>query len=88
MNPVVLVEVLSPSTAEYCITDKLYYYKQIPSLREIVHVDFVEQRLAIWRKGFANGWSVEELTSGTTTLESIGCTLSIDDVYRNELPAS
>ena len=38
-HPKVIVEVLSPSTANYDRGDKLKYYRQIPSLQEYVLVD-------------------------------------------------
>lgn len=88
LNPIVVVEVLSPSTAVYDCNEKLEYYQQIPSLREIVHVDFAQRRIAIWRRWFDVGWRMDEITSGEGTLESIGCTLSIDEIYRDELPPS
>jgi Uma2 family endonuclease len=89
LNPIVLVEVLSPSTAMYDCNEKLEFYKRIPSLQEVVHVDYARRRVGIWRKWFGgSGWYMEELTSGEGKLDSIGCVLTIDDVYRNESPAS
>lgn len=38
-NPVLLVEVLSPSTREYDRTDKLARYQATPSVREVLLVD-------------------------------------------------
>jgi Uma2 family endonuclease len=35
-NPIVIVEITSPSTEEYDRGDKLDHYKRIPSLREVV----------------------------------------------------
>src|SRR5215471_2519866 len=42
LNPVVVVEVTSPSSEEYDRGEKLEHYKQIPSLREVVLVSHRE----------------------------------------------
>jgi Uma2 family endonuclease len=85
VNPTVLVEVLSPSTAKYVCTDKLEFYKNIPSLREIVLVDHETRRLLTWRRGFGGAWWPQELSSGAAKLESIDCTLDLEEVYRDPL---
>jgi len=84
-NPVVLVEVLSPSTAGYDRGEKLAHYKRIDSLREIVLVYHDEQRLEVWRRS-GDVWTCAKAETGETVpLESIGCTLAVDEIYRNEL---
>ena len=50
LNPAVLVEVLSPSTAAYDRGDKLSHYQRIPSLREIVLVDHASPRIEVLRR--------------------------------------
>ena len=90
LNPIVLVEVLSPSTAQYDCTDKLEFYKQIASLRAdrkarrlcAETTDGVAQRLRRY-----SGWA-EEITSGAIVLESIECTLALDEVYRDPFAPS
>lgn len=88
-NPVVLVEVLSPGTSEYDGGEKLSHYQRIPSLREIVLVAHDERRIAVWRRGDgdSDAWSREEVRVGSIRIEVIGCTLDVDDVYRDELAA-
>jgi len=46
-NPAVLVEVLSPSTADYDRTDKLAGYQRIPSAQHLVHVEHDERRIDV-----------------------------------------
>ncbi len=83
VNPVVLVEVLSPSTEEYDRGDKLEAYKLLPSVREIVHVAHAESRIDVHRRT-GDAWSVASFRSGqTAALESIGCTLDVADVFRD-----
>ncbi|HEY3237409.1 MAG TPA: Uma2 family endonuclease [Polyangiaceae bacterium] len=87
LNPVVLVEVLSPSTEEYDRSDKLEAYQRITSVREIVHVAHDEQRVDVYRR-HGEGWSLESYRSGQAApLESIAYSLEVDDVYRYPLGA-
>jgi Uma2 family endonuclease len=63
LNPVVVVEVLSPSTERYDRRTKLRHYQQIPSLKEIVLVAqdepfcerFVRQPDGVWGHTTATG---------------------------------
>src|SRR5262245_19629852 len=45
LNPTVLVEVLSPSTAEYDTTEKLSDYPQIDTVTYVVHVHHDRRRI-------------------------------------------
>jgi Uma2 family endonuclease len=84
-NPVVLVEVLSPGTAEYDRGEKLAQYQRIPSLREVVLVAHDERRIEVWRRGEGDSWSRDEARSGSIRIASIDCALDVADVYRDEL---
>lgn len=85
VNPTLIVEVLSPSTAEFDCGEKLEYYKLIPSLREVMIVDYEEKRVVIWRKGMGGVWRGEEITGAAVRLESIDCEISLEDIYRDPL---
>lgn len=82
-NPKVLVEVLSPSTAEYDRGEKIRHYKLIPSLEAIVLVDHEAQRLQLWQRS-GDDWRHSESTV-KITIDAIGCTLAVADVYRDPL---
>ena len=84
VNPVVLVEVLSPSTEEYDQGEKLEHYQRVESLREVVFVQHREQRVDVVRRQQDGSWLTTSGTSGDTLeLESLGCSLSVDSVYRD-----
>jgi Uma2 family endonuclease len=83
LNPTVLVEVLSPSTAEYDQGEKLDYYKQIPSLQEVMLVHHDARRVVVWRRT-GGSWSSFELTD-VVELRSIDCKLAVAEVYRDQL---
>ena len=48
--PTLLVEVFSPSTESYDRGEKLQNYREIPSLREVLHVA-TRERYDAWVKG-------------------------------------
>jgi Uma2 family endonuclease len=50
VNPKVLIEVLSPSTADYDRGEKLVHYKQLPSLEAIVLFDHAAERAELWHR--------------------------------------
>jgi len=50
-NPLLVVEVLSPSTEAYDRGAKAAHYRQIPSLRELMLVSLTEPRMEVLRRG-------------------------------------
>lgn len=87
-NPKVVVEVLSPSTAAYDRGEKLSHYKRILSLREVVLVAHDEQLLEVWRREDDATWIRSQARTGSLQLPSIGCSLEVAEVYRDELAAT
>lgn len=81
-NPRVIVEVSSPSTANYDRGEKLTHYQQIASLEELLLVAHEEQRVDVWRRG-PEGWSLKSVSSGSAHLHSIGVELPLAEIYRN-----
>lgn len=81
INPTLLVEVLSPSTAAYDRGEKLAHYRQIPSLREVVLVDHAEPRLELWRRTVQGFVRTEHRGSEAVTLASVGATLNVSELY-------
>ena len=83
VNPTLVVEVTSDGTEDYDRGEKLDHYKQLPSLRECVIASHREPRLEVWRREPDGSWSHRSATQGQVLrLESLGCELSADDVYR------
>lgn len=84
-NPRVVLEVLSPSTEDYDRGEKLAHYKRIPSLHEIVLVAHDERRVDLWRR-IGDRWTLLSFrTAEHLTLESIGASLPIDELYFDPL---
>lgn len=87
VNPSVLVEVLSPSTENYDRGEKLDHYRTIPSVEEIVIVAHDERQVDVWRREGAEWVLHTTRGSGVAAIESLGCALPLDEVYRNPLAA-
>ncbi|RKU17722.1 hypothetical protein C6503_10605 [Candidatus Poribacteria bacterium] len=83
LNPIVLVEVLSPSTEAYDRGEKFEHYQQLTSLREYILVSQDEVRVEHHRRQRTE-WQPIEFRSleDVLSLTSIDCELSLEDIYR------
>ena len=89
-NPVVLVEVLSPSSVTLDLVIKSREYRSIPSLDAYIVASQDEPRLTVWRR-MAKGAFPElplELCDpkDEVRLEVLGCVVTIAEIYRRVLP--
>jgi Uma2 family endonuclease len=85
-NPLLLVEVLSPSTEDYDRGEKLGHYKHIPSLVEVVFVAHDRHEVEVVRREKDGSWSRHVGHEGETVrLTSLGCELSVSAIYENPL---
>jgi len=75
-EPVLVVEVLSPSTAAYDRGDKFAAYRQLPTLRELLFIDPRRRRCDLHRLGADGLWVLYPFDPGAAVvLESVGTTL-------------
>ncbi|MEX0700951.1 MAG: Uma2 family endonuclease [Planctomycetales bacterium] len=83
LNPVVLVEVLSESTAAYDRGKKSIHYRQVPSLQEYLLVEQDQPLIEQYARGAGGHWILTDLRrpEEEISLESIGCKLRLADVY-------
>lgn len=83
LNPVVIVEVLSPSTADYDKGAKFDHYRAIESLQEYVLVWQDKKRIARYTKQTDESWVLRDFIGeeAEIALTSIDCALSMEDVY-------
>ena len=81
LNPVVLVEVLSPSTREYDAGAKRGHYEQIPSLRHLLLIDQPERLVRHCLRQADGGWKSREFTGGEIELTDLGGSLVLDEIY-------
>ncbi len=82
-EPVLIVEVLSPSTAQHDRGTKLPDYCELPSVREILLVLSTERRVELWRRDGPR-WTVERLIGeAVERLEAIDAAIALAAVYAN-----
>ena len=83
-NPILIIEVLSKSTAEYDRGDKFYLYRQIPSFREyvlieqkkyVVDVHYKDENSDLWRITRYEGLDKK------IRLHSLDIELSMEELY-------
>ncbi|MBC7792646.1 MAG: Uma2 family endonuclease [Clostridia bacterium] len=84
-NPVVLVEVSSPSTKDFDRGEKADHYRTIPSLRELLLVAHDARLIEVWRR-HGDDWTLDVVRdTGQVELQSIACRLRLDDIYKDPL---
>jgi len=87
-NPILVVEVLSPSTEAYDRGEKFEYYWRLPSLQAYVLVSQFTPRLEVYERT-ATGWALTEAGAGErVAIPALGVTLDVDAVYANPLEPS
>jgi Uma2 family endonuclease len=86
-RPLLIVEVLSPSTVTRDTRLKMTIYKTIRSLRDYVLVEQERRRVRVVSRA-GQAWRTANYT-GTTPLRlpSVDLTLSLDEVYRDVAPS-
>ena len=88
-EPVLLVEVLSPSTAAYDRGAKFAAYRQLPTLREYLLIDPDTRRCDLFRKGDGEGglWVLHPFEAAQDLrLTSVGLDLAAADLWE-QVPA-
>ena len=83
VNPVLLVEVLSPSTEKYDRSEKLIGYKSIPSFREYLLISQSQKLIIQYVKHKKKFWLQTEHGAGEVfNLSSVDCELNVDEIYQ------
>lgn len=85
INPVLLYEVLSPSTEAYDRGDKFTYYKSIPSFKEYLLIAQHRPHVTQFLKHSDTEWTQREYNDlgAVILLTSIDCTLALSEIYRD-----
>ena len=83
LNPKVIVEVLSPSTADYDRGGKFTHYRRLPSLREYVLISQDRALVEHCVRQPSDQWLLTEYSAldGTLMLSSIQCQLPLAEIY-------
>lgn len=83
LNPTVIIEVLSKSTADYDRGTKFKHYRTIEELQEYVLIAQDEPRIEHYRRQPEGKWLLTtfQRLDEVVTLDSINCTLPLVEVY-------
>jgi Uma2 family endonuclease len=83
LNPMLIVEVLSPSTEMYDRGKKFQKYRTLDSFREYILIAQDEYRIETFLRAEDGRWILSEVTGADAeiSLTTIGCTLRLADVY-------
>jgi Uma2 family endonuclease len=82
-NPILVVEVLSPSTEPKDRGEKFIRYQQIETLRSYLLVSQTEPRVELFERGENDHWDYSLVAGLKSAIEipSLGVTLALSEVY-------
>ncbi|MFY7999771.1 MAG: Uma2 family endonuclease [Candidatus Kapaibacteriota bacterium] len=80
-NPTVIIEILSPSTAAYDLSDKFEYYRSIPSLEEIVFFEQKSPSVRLFRLNAQGRWEIVDIENGIVEFASVQAKISLTEIY-------
>jgi len=83
LNPLILIEILSPSTEKYDRGKKFAHYRQIESLQNYVLISQEEPRIEVFQRQNNDQWLFLEKSGLENSIEipAIDCMLSLMEVY-------
>lgn len=83
LNPVVIIEVLSPSTEKFDRGKKFQSYRTIPSLREYILIAQDDYHIERFVRYGENTWLLSEATGKDAYIEisAIQCVLRLEEIY-------
>jgi Uma2 family endonuclease len=87
-HPILIVEVLSESTAAFDRGDKFAAYRALPSLQEYVLVDIPSRRVETFRRTADPDWLFHEHRPerGDCHFPAVGVSIPFDEIFENVDP--
>ena len=82
-NPILIIEVLSPSTADFDRGTKFNRYRSLSSLKEYVLIAQDKPKVESWYREEKNLWRISNSIGleAKVHLYSIGCEIALTDIY-------
>jgi Uma2 family endonuclease len=81
-SPILVLEVLSPTTQAYDRSHKFALYRRLDSLKEYILVDPDTRRVEAFRRNSSNEWVLRDMsTDDTMEAASINCRVPMVDVF-------
>jgi len=89
LNPTMIIEVLSKSTAAYDRGEKFQQYRKLPSLEDYILVSQDRRLIELYSRQPDGRWLLSEYSELNDMIElpSIGCHLALRDVYNQVIVA-
>ncbi|ALJ34077.1 Uma2 family endonuclease [Azospirillum brasilense] len=90
-DPTIIVEILSPSTAQFDRGRKLAIYREIPSVQEILLLDSTKRYAELWHREDEQSWVVRDIRGcdviggGTLRFPSVGIEIPMASLYEGVL---
>jgi Uma2 family endonuclease len=83
-NPILIVEVMSPSSQAYDQGEKFYKYRTLPSLQEYVLASQEQPWVNALYRGKPNTWidTVEDQLENSICFKSIDCEIALKRIYK------
>ncbi|SDZ75514.1 Endonuclease, Uma2 family (restriction endonuclease fold) [Thiothrix caldifontis] len=84
-SPILVIEVLSPSTEGYDRGGKFALYRELDSLQEYVLIDPRAYQVDVFRRNALGRWELFAAHGETATIEfaSVGCECTMHDLYED-----
>lgn len=88
INPKVILEILSPSTADYDYGGKFALYRGLPSFEEYVLIAQDEPRIEVFRKASDDRWilTIYKGLESIARVESLNIELPLAEIYFEAAP--
>lgn len=85
IHPVVIIEILSPSTRNYDRGEKFRLYQDIPTLKEYIMVDMESVQIEVFRLNEENRWVLQryQALSDQVFIAAVNVLLPISSIYEN-----
>ena len=82
-NPILVIEVTSPSTAVFDKADKFIAYRTIETLKEYVVVSTELPQIEVFRKNDAGEWTIETIhgLDKEVIFHSVACSVALKEVF-------
>jgi len=84
-NPIVIIEVLSDSTAGYDRGGKFFLYRKIETLKEYILIEQDEPVIEVYTRNEGDLWRINRVSGleNSLTLQSLDIEIPLKDIYRN-----
>ncbi len=82
-EPIVVFEVLSPSTLDFDRLRKVEEYKAVPTIRHVVIVEPTRPQVLVWSREEGGDWRADEILGlgGSVELAAVDIALPMAEIY-------